>query len=552
MLSRLYIENIAVIEQVDCELENGFNALTGETGAGKSIIIDSINAVLGGRTSRDLIRTGADKAFVSAQFENVGESALAAAQEYGIDADDGILMLSRELREDGKNQCRINGRPVTVSALKEIGKYLINIHGQHETTALLNPDTHISYVDALAENSILLQNYKAIYNEYRQIRAEIVKLEANEKDKQNKADMLRYRIDELSNADLKDGEAAELTEKRSVYLNFENIRRSLSAAVAALRGDEDSSGACEAVSFACEETGTVSGSFPPAANLSKRLSELSYELDDIADSLRTELSSLEFDPDELEMAENRLAVLEKIIKRYGSEKAAIDYLEEAIAELDALDNSELIRSELEEKRIDTLKRLEHAAKLITDSRLRAANIFTKRVEDELAFLDMPSVALSVKAEQTNLTENGCDKIEFLICTNVGEAAKPLAKIASGGELSRIMLAFKNVLADKDNVDTLIFDEIDTGISGKAAQKVAQKLYEASSSRQIICVTHLAQIAARANSQLFISKQIENGKTSTSVRTLNFDERKREIARIISGDSITDAVLQTAAQMLSEK
>ncbi len=552
MLSHLYIENIAVIEQVNCEFDDGFNALTGETGAGKSIIIDSINAVLGGRTSRDLIRTGTDRAFVSAQFENIGKAALDAANEYGIDTDDGTLILSRELREDGKNQCRINSRPVNVSALKDIGKHLINIHGQHETTALLNPETHITYVDALAENSDLISNYKTIYNEYRQIRAEIIKLEANEKDKQNKADMLRYRIDELSNADLRDGEAAELAEKRNVFLNFENIRRSLSAAVAALRGDEDSNGACEAVSFACEETGVISGSFPPAVNLSARLSELSYELDDIADSLRAELSALEFDPNELEMTENRLAVLEKIIKRYGSEKAAIDYLEAASAELDALDNSELIRSELEERRIETLKKLESAAKLITDSRLRAADTFTKRVEEELAFLDMPSVKLSVKAERTNLTENGCDKIEFLICTNVGESAKPLAKIASGGELSRIMLAFKNVLADKDDVDTLIFDEIDTGISGKAAQKVAQKLNEASSARQIICVTHLAQIAARASSQLFISKRIENGKTSTNVQTLDFEERKHEIARIIGGDSITDAVLQTAAQMLSEK
>lgn len=552
MLSRLYIENIAVIEQVDCELDIGFNALTGETGAGKSIIIDSINAVLGGRTSRDLIRTGTGKAFVSAQFENVGALALNAAKEYGIEIEDGSLLLSRELREDGKNQCRINGRPVTVSALKDVGKYLINIHGQHETTALLNPDTHIHYIDALAENTELLEKYKAIYNEYKQIHKEIVKLEANEKDKQNRADMLRYRVEELTSANLRDGETAELIEKRSVYQNFEEIRRSLSAAIAALRGDEDSSGACEAVSFAFEETSAVSAVFPQADGFSSRLSEISYELNDIADSLRGELSALEFDPEELEITENRLSVLEKIIKRYGSEKAAIEYLEEASRELDTLDNSELIRQELEEKRLKTLKNLENAAKLITKSRLEASETFVKRVEEELSFLDMPSVKLSVKTERTNLTENGCDRIEFLICTNVGEEPKPLAKIASGGELSRIMLAFKNVLADKDNVDTLIFDEIDTGISGKAAQKVALKLREVSAARQIICVTHLAQIAARANAHLFISKGVENGKTSTRVANLSYDERLREIARIISGDSITDAVLQTAAQMLSEK
>lgn len=552
MLSRLFIENIAVIEHVDCELSEGFNVLTGETGAGKSIIIDSINAVLGGRTSRDLIRNGTNKAFVSAQFDNVGSFALKAAKEYGIDAEDDSLIVSREIRDDGKNQCRINGRPVTVSALKDIGRYLINIHGQHETTALLNPDTHIVYIDALAENAELLEAYKAIYNEYKQIRLQINKLDAAEKDKQNHADMLRYRVEELNNAELRNGEYEELIEKRSVYRNFDDIRRSLSSAVAALRGDEDSSGACEAVSSAAEETQNITQSFPKAEKLSQRLTEVGYELNDIADTLRMELSALEFDPEELEIAENRLSVLEKIIKRYGSEKEAIEYLEEASNELSMLDNSELLRQELEEKRIETLKRLEASAKTVTQSRLAAANAFTKRVEEELAFLDMPSVRLSVKAERTKLTENGCDSIEFLICTNVGEEAKPLAKIASGGELSRIMLAFKNVLADKDNIDTLIFDEIDTGISGKAAQKVALKLREVSSSRQIICVTHSAQLAARANEHLFISKSVENGKTSTKVTALDRESRINEIARIISGDSITSAVLETAAQMISDK
>ncbi len=552
MLSRLYIENIAVIERVECELNEGFNVLTGETGAGKSIIIDSINAVLGGRTSRDLIRTGTNKAFVSAQFDKVGLLALKAAQEQGIEAEDGSLLISREIREDGKNQCRINGRPVTVAALKEVGRYLINIHGQHETTALLNPDTHILYIDALAENAELLEKYKAIYNEYKQIRIAIVKLDADEKDKQNRADMLRYRVEELSHAELRDGEAAELIEKRSIFRNFENISKALSAAVGLLHGDEDSNGACEAVSSAYEATSSVSSVFPQVKALSSRLKESSYELEDIADTLRAELSALEFDPEELDMIENRLSVLEKIIKRYGSEKEAIDYLEEASKELDMIDNSELIRQELEEKRLKTLKRLEEAANLITASRLAAAEAFTKKVEEELSFLDMPSVRLSVNAQRTNLTENGCDSIEFLICTNIGEESKPLAKIASGGELSRIMLAFKNVLANKDNVDTLIFDEIDTGISGKAAQKVALKLKEVSAARQIICVTHLAQIAARANEHLFISKRAENGKTSTVVSKLDYKERERELARIISGDSITDAVLETAAQMLSDK
>ncbi len=552
MLSRLYIENIAVIEQVDCELNEGFNVLTGETGAGKSIIIDSINAVLGGRTSRDLIRTGTGKAFVSAQFDDVSEPALLTAREMGIDSEDNSLLISRELREDGKNQCRINGRPVTVSALKEVGKYLINIHGQHETTELLNPDTHIVYIDALAENADLLENYKSIYNEYKQIRKEIIKLDENEKDKQNRADMLRYRVDELSKASLRDGEAAELIEKRNVYRNFENINRSLSAAFAALHGDEDSSGACEAVSAAYEAADSVVSVFPQVKELSSRLKEVSYELDDIADSIRSELLDLEYDPEELDIVENRLSVLEKIIKRYGSEKEAVEYLDEASRELGAIENSDIIRQELEEKRIDTLKRLQKAAEKITDSRKTAADSFIKRVEEELSFLDMPSVRLSASFTKTNLTENGCDNFEFLICTNEGDAYKSLAKIASGGELSRIMLAFKNVLADKDNVDTLIFDEIDTGISGKAAQKVAMKLKEAASSRQIICVTHLAQIAARADSHLFICKHTENGKTSTKVRPLTVKEREYEIARIISGDSITDAVLETASQMLSEK
>ncbi len=552
MLSRLYIENIAVIEQVDCELDEGFNVLTGETGAGKSIIIDSINAVLGGRTSRDLIRTGTGKAFVSAQFDNAGELALKAAFSHGIESEDKSLILSRELREDGKNQCRINGRPVTVAALKDVGRYLINIHGQHDTTALLNPETHISYVDSLAENEALRESYRGIYNEYKQIHTEIRRLDMNEKEKQNKADMLRYRVEELTNADLREGEISELTEKRSVFRNFESISQALSAAVSALRGDEDSAGGCQAVSHAYNETASVASVFPQVEKLAARLSEVSFEIDDIAETLRNELSALEFDPDELEAIENRLAVLEKIVKRYGSEKEAIEYLQEASKELESLDNSEFIRQELEERRIATLRKLEDTARKITQSRASAARAFTKRVEEELSFLDMPSVKLSVSIEKTNLTENGCDSIEFLICTNVGEDPKPLAKIASGGELSRIMLAFKNVLADKDNVDTLIFDEIDTGISGKAAQKVALKLREVSSVRQIICVTHLAQIAARANAHLFISKSVENGKTATSVDKLTYSEREREIARIISGDCITDAVLETAAQMLSNK
>ncbi len=552
MLSRLYIENIAIIEKTDCEFDNGFNVLTGETGAGKSIIIDSINAILGGRTSRDLIRTGASKAFVSAEFDNIGNLAIKAALEQGIEIEDGTLILSREIRDDGKNLCRINGRPVTVSGLKEIGKHLINIHGQHETTALLNPETHIQYVDALAENNALLDCYKTIYNEYKAIRSEINRLDANEKDKQNHTDMLRYRCEELSTANLRSGEFDELSEKRNVFRNFESIRVALSAAVSALKGDEDTIGACDAISVSHENVSSITSVYPQIKDYSKRLKEVSYEINDIADSLRIELASLEYDPDELENVESRLFVIEKIIKRYGSEAEAIKYLEDASKELEMYDNYEVLRAELEEKRLRKLKELEMAANKITESRRKASDIFIRRVEEELEYLDMPSVKLSVDFQRTNLTENGCDSIEFLIRTNIGEIPKSLAKIASGGELSRIMLAFKNVLADKDNIDTLIFDEIDTGISGKAAQKVAFKLREVSSARQIICVTHLAQIAAQANSHLLISKSVKDEKTSTSVSKLVYEDRIYEVARMIGGDCKSAAVLETAAQMMSAK
>ena len=549
MLDRLYIENIAVIEQTEVCFDSGFNVLTGETGAGKSIIIDSINAVLGGRTSRELIRTGAAKAFVSAEFSCVRSDICTKAEELGFAPEDETLILSREIKPDGKTSCRINGRPATVAQLREVGKMLINIHGQHETTALLDPETHIGYVDALAENRDVLEKYRIIFKELCAIRSKLNAINENEQEKARQADMLRYQIEEIESAHIVPGEYAELSEQRNIYRNFEDINDALKAAHDCLRGDEESTGACEAVSTARDQLDSISAVLPSSAPLYKRLTDVSYELEDIAEEIRCELNSIEFDPDALDEAESRLSVLEKLFRKYGEEDTALKYLAEMQEKLDSIENADEIKETLKAEFTEKLKKAKDISAVLTETRRNAGKLLCQRVTAELAYLDMPSVTLQVDIKEKPLSIDGRDQLELLISTNAGEPPKPLSKIASGGELSRIMLAFKTVLADKDSIDTLIFDEIDTGISGKASQKVGQKLKVVSQMHQIICVTHSAQIAAKASNHMLIKKSVTDGRTKTVVTSLDRDGRRSELARIIGGDNITDSVLSTAEEMM---
>lgn len=549
MLDRLYIENIAVIEKAEIEFDKGFNVLTGETGAGKSIVIDSINAVLGGRTSRELLRTGAQKAFVSAEFSDICKRIAHLAENMGFPAEEDGLILSREIKEDGKTSCRINGRPATVSQLKELGKQLINIHGQHETTELLDASTHIRYVDAAAENEDIKKEYFELFSQYNRIEAQLNALDKDKMEKERLADSLRYQINELEKANLTPGEYDELSSQCIVLQNFEQINDAFSSCRDMLCGDENTNGACSDVASACSELDSISDVCPAAEQLSKRLTDLSYELEDISMEVRNELSSMEFEPELLNEMESRLSSLEKLFKRYGDEKQAIEYLENAKTQLASIENSDELKIELTQKLKEKKNEAQVFAEKITLSRKKAAEKLSKDIQRELAYLDMPSVIIDVEINRTELSEDGWDSVEFLISTNTGEPPKPLAKIASGGELSRIMLAFKTVLADKDDIDTLIFDEIDTGISGKASNKVGEKLRQVSECRQIICVTHSAQIAAKGDQHMFIKKSVENGRTSTKINVLSFDERKYELARIIGGESITDSVLAAASEML---
>lgn len=550
MLARLLIENVAVIEHCEIEFSAGFNVLTGETGAGKSILIDAIGAVLGERTSRELIRTGESRALVCAEFEDVSDSVSQIAADLGYEVEDGMLILRREIREDGKSVCRINGQGATVSMLREIGRALINIHGQHENTALLSVDRHLGYIDSVAENKNLRDEYLAAYRQLRSLEKELRSLDTDDEMRERRMELLRFQIEEIEDAAILPGEYEELVARRTTYRNFERISRALAAAYELLSGGEDEYGAFDILSQSADKLESVSQLFEGAEQIAERLRSLSYEAEDATGQLRSLRSNLEFDEDDLDEVENRLAVLEKIRRKYGDEKAAIDTLESAKKELATYEHSDERREELRSLIAAARSAAEETAGRLSENRRENAESFCARVCEETVFLDMPNIRFTFAQSKTELSETGADAFEFLLSANVGEPARPLAKIASGGELSRIMLAVKNVLADKDDIDSLIFDEVDTGISGRAANKVGIKLREVSRGRQIICVTHLAQIAALAHTHLFISKQVINDRTSTSVRALDEQERVGEIARIIGGDSRTDALLETAREMIA--
>lgn len=549
MLTSLKIENVAIIESAAIEFGYGLNVLTGETGAGKSIVIDSINAILGERTSREIIRTGAQSAKVYAVFEDVSESVRTVLDENGIDCEDGVLIVNRTLNREGKNVCRLNGAPVTVSMLREIGRELIDIHGQHDNQALLSPEKHCSFVDNFAGNAQLLAEYRKEYGELNEIRAKLKKLSETESSKAQRIDFLTYQIDELEKAEITVGERDELKARKALINNSQKVMESLNAAYEALRAD---GAALDMVSDAESEIANASQYMESLCEAAEKITDIRYELDDIAELVRDSMSEIDFDSTELEDIEERLDLLFKLSSKYGeTEEQMLDYLSKAKEELDNIAFSEEKVKKLRLQENELLARVEAAAQKLTQSRKNAGKKLSEAICTELEFLDMPNVSFDVRCEDVGLTENGRDSIEFLISANIGEEPKPLVKIASGGELSRIMLAIKNVLAQTEGVDTMIFDEIDTGVSGRAAQKIALKLKSVSKGKQVICVTHLAQIAAQGDVHLYISKAVSDGKTFTQIKSLDSQERVNEIARIMGGMEITRLQLESAREMLGK-
>ena len=550
MLSNLYIENIAVIEKTSIDFKKGLNVMTGETGAGKSIVIDSINAVLGNRTSKELIRTGASSAFVSAEFTNLSEKALAVIDEAGFELEDGELLMQREISTTGKNKCRINGRPATVSTLKEIGVQLINIHGQHESYELMSPELHISYIDKLAGLESEIEAYQEVYKKYKKLSAELKKATVDESERERKIDLLKYQIDELEDADLRDGEYEELNEQKAVLQNSEKIIEAIMSSRALMNGDEESSGVLENLQEINSQLSDISEYMSEVEPINSRIESAIYELEDCLSELTGLTDLVDTDGGSLDSIEERLDLIYTLGKKYGSTiKEMLDFLDKAKKELNALVMYDENREALIKECDKAYKEAEKLAKALSEKRRATSSEFADKVCEEMAFLDMPNVKLVVVQEKCELNSLGCDNIEFLISTNPGEPPKPISKIASGGELSRMMLAVKNVLSDKDDIDTLIFDEVDTGISGSAAQKVGLKLREVSKSRQVLCVTHLAQIAAMGNSHFKISKSVRDEKTFTKVEELDHEGRKQELARIIGGTEMTKASLDYAEEML---
>lgn len=548
MLTSLKIENVAIIESAAIEFGCGLNVLTGETGAGKSIVIDSINAILGERTSRDIIRTGAQSAKVYAVFEDVNERVRNFLDENGIDCEDGVLIINRTLSREGKNVCRINGAPVTVSMLREIGGELIDIHGQHDNQSLLSPEKHCGFVDSFAGNADLIADYREKYGRLCEIRSKLKKLTTDESSKSQRIDFLTYQIDELEKAEITIGERDELKARKSLINNSQKVIESLNIAYEALKAD---GAGIDMITDAESEIANASAYMETLGEASEKITDIRYELEDIAETVRDAMTEVDFDPSELEDIDERLDLLYRLSKKYGdTEEEMLEYLEKARAELDNIAFSEERVKKLQKQEKEALAETKTAACKLTESRKTAGEKLSNAICSELEFLDMPNVRFVVKCSDIGLTENGKDEIEFLISANAGEEPKPLAKIASGGELSRIMLAIKNVLAETDGVDTMIFDEIDTGVSGRAAQKIAMKLRSASKGRQVICVTHLAQIAAQGDVHLYISKSVSDGKTYTNIKSLIEEERVAEIARIMGGMEITKLQLESAREMLA--
>ena len=551
MLELLHIENIAIIERADISFARGFNALTGETGAGKSIVIDALGAVLGQRTSRELIRTGADKAFVSAEFSGVSAALPVLADNGLAPEEDGTLLLQREVHGDGKNVCRVNGRPVTVAQLRGIGASLLNIHGQHDGQQLLDEEQHLVYLDRFGRVDEALALCAARCAALRETQREIRTLEMDEAEKARRVDMLRHQIGELERADLREGEEEELLARRSILRNGEKFLAAISEADACLSGGDEGLGAVSAIKEAEDALRGLRSLGDEFIALSDRLESLRCEAYDLAETIRDKRGEYDFSPQELDAVESRCDQLYRLKKKYGSS------VEDMLAFLDR-SREELERIEYADDRIAQLRQTMNkqeaaameAARALSDQRKAAAKELEARISRELSELDMPKLRFSIDFQEKELAEDGIDAVAFLMSANVGEALRPIHKIASGGELSRIMLALKNVLAEQDSVMTMVFDEVDTGVSGRAAQRVAEKLARLSRTRQVLCVTHLPQLAAMADTHFGVEKGEENGRTLTRVTVLDRAARRREIARLSGGELLSETLLSGAEELLA--
>ena len=549
MLKFLHIENIAVIERSDIEFSAGFNVLTGETGAGKSIVIDAINAVLGERTSKELIRAGCDTAEVSAVFGELDNATAAALSDAGvIPDDDGNIVIRRRLSAAGKGLIKLNDRPVTATELKEIGKHLVNIHGQHDNQALLDPERHLDYIDAVADDDPIKGKYYAEFRELNRIRKELAATETDEDEKRRRVGLLKYQINELESAGIKPGEYEKLQKKLAIARNYQKTAEALSRAYSALKGDDEFDGAVSLLTDAEKSLSSLRND--EWDKKSSALADAAAAAEDVSAALYDFLENAELagiDPDEIN---SRLETLDKLMAKYGnSEEEMLEFLKKARIELNDTEFSDKKAAELSTLLDDATERLIALADELTAARKKAAAEFEKQVCDILSYLNMPDVRFTVQFSKGRYTKRGCDTAEFMISANRGESVKPLCKIASGGELSRVMLAIKSVLLGRDPVGTMIFDEIDTGISGYTAGKVGTQLKKVADNRQVICVTHLAQIAAMADTHLLIEKKAEKDRTFTSVSPLSYEQRINEIARIMSGAQMTENLYNSAKELL---
>ena len=558
MLSALHIENIAVVESADIEFDEGFNVLTGETGAGKSIVVDAIGAVLGARTSRDLVRTGASRAGVTALLRDLSPESLSALSALGLAPDeDGCLLISREIAADGRGVCRVGGKPVTAAILRAAAPWLINIHGQHDSQQLLDDATHIRYLDSFARDEAALSDYREAYGAYQRTLREMEQLTMDDAEKARRMDMLRYQIAQLERADLREGEDDELEARRRLLANAEHITQAVSEATEALYGEEDGGGAVAAVWTAAR---AVERAARYDENLSQQaaiLSDLAYRLEDSAREVMAVGDGLGYSQRELDDIQARLEVISRLSRRYGGTVAdMLAYLEKCRAELDQMQYADDRLQHLEKQSAREYQAALEKAEELSALRRDAARKLEKRILEELSYLDMPRSRFEIHftrpaGDKPALTADGVDRVAFLISVNSGEDVKPLSRVASGGELSRVMLALKNVLAEGDGVRTMVFDEVDTGISGRAAQKVARKLAQVARGRQVLCVTHLTQIAAMADRQLLIEKAEKDGRAFTKITPLDQEGRAAELARISAGESVTEAALAAAREMLRD-
>ena len=554
MLSLLHIENIAIIESADIGFDSGFNVLTGETGAGKSIVIDAISAVLGERTSREVIRTGAKSAVVQAVF--TGSLPLKWLEDNGFPVTDEEVMLQREIQGDGRNICRVNGRPLTVAQLRELGRQLLNIHGQHDGQQLLDPDYHLGYLDSFGKTAPLMEKYQSAYRSMADLRKRIADLAMDEAERSRRVDTLEYQIKELERAELRPGEDEELDARKTLLRSSGKLMEAIQEAQFALSGGDDSQGACDLISEAEGAIRSVTRLGPQLEELGEKLTALRYAADDAAEVIRDFSDAFDFSPEELDQLESRLDVIYRLKKKYGPTVVdMLDYLERSKAELeqiqDADDTIQQLEKELEKARKEAIKQ----GAALSNARKTAADNLQKRVQEELRQLDMPKVQFitdfTPSSGQDGMDDTGMDQVQFLMSANLGEALKPIQKVASGGELARIMLALKNVLAEDDGIGSLVFDEVDTGVSGRAAQKVAEKMADVARRKQVLCVTHLPQIAAMADTHFSVEKGEQKGRTFTKVERLEKEGRVEELARLIGGATVTDVLRQSASELLAQ-